>query len=650
RKTFSPSGEFQTENQAEDNSEEKTSTDSINGSPKVEDHGGAFPQRGSDNRAHSKRNGQHFGVASAGPRWNNLARDFGPQIEDKRRMRIKKKKKQALEQDEERKGHEPEQTERAKHTAQRADSKGIVFPIIFAAVSIGFVVLDPSLSNNSEKDDNEEAALEEIVIEKDNDQSAESSKQTKPPSAQIAAEEIKNKDHGTWTLAESSSKDSKTEKSCNIIEIPETNSPDSSKTIASLSDELTENECCDRFSSLTAPSSPPLDLGSHNAIVIEPQRSDSASTASDRSTTAISSSPKKSSTSDVSSSSGGELTGTAFSTTDNSADSSTQSCKVPVAPVDEIVITIEDDYQDGKANQSNESVTKRDRRINGSENSGKNEQTITAPSEIVAENKSSISQEVNGDHFRPCKACSDGEEGGDDMVGKTVRKPLLKEHGVSFSTVNNGENKPDEMKGGSEGFKSTLKDHTECPKMQEKVTEKVETKQTNQCVGAIEDHEKASVMKALTDAIGEFVIIDNYVVPLSALDTCKKLFPNERTLPSHNKRDNYTCETQPIVDDFETYEPDIPDKNAVKGTPWEEVEFGIRGGSKGGPFKNRTRTKEGDQLNAVDEVQRSPSIRNSSCKISGFDHEKNPQVGCSCSFCENHWSKTHSPRYLKVPR
>ena len=97
--------------------------------------------------------------------------------------------------------------------------------------------------------------------------------------------------------------------------------------------------------------------------------------------------------------------------------------------MDEIVITIEDDYQDGKANQSNESVTKRDRRINGSENSGKNEQTITAPSEIVAENKSSISQEVNGDHFRPCKACSDGEEGGDDMVGKTVRKPLLKEHG-----------------------------------------------------------------------------------------------------------------------------------------------------------------------------------------------------------------------------
>ena len=71
---------------------------------------------------------------------------------------------------------------------------------------------------------------------------------------------------------------------------------------------------------------------------------------------------------------------------------------------------------------------------------------------------------------------------------------------------------------------------------------------------------------------------------------------------------------------------------------------------KGGPFKNRTRTKEGDQLNAVYEVQRSPSIRNISSKISGFDHEKNPQVGCSCSFCENHWGKTHSPRYLKVPR
>lgn len=93
--------------------------------------------------------------------------------------------------------------------------------------------------------------------------------------------------------------------------------------------------------------------------------------------------------------------------------------------------------------------------------------------------------------------------------------------------MRSGEDKPDEMKGGSEGFKSTLKDHTECPKMQEKVTEKVETSQTDKCVGEIEDCEKASVMKALMDAIGEFVIIDNYVVPLSALDTCKKLFPNE---------------------------------------------------------------------------------------------------------------------------
>ena len=61
---------------------------------------------------------------------------------------------------------------------------------------------------------------------------------------------------------------------------------------------------------------------------------------------------------------------------------------------------------------------------------------------------------------------------------------------------------------------------------------------------------------------------------------CKKDFFIAGTPPSQNKRDHYSCETQPIVDDFETYEPDIPDKNAVKGTPWEEVEFGIRGGSK----------------------------------------------------------------------
>ena len=60
----------------------------------------------------------------------------------------------------------------------------------------------------------------------------------------------------------------------------------------------------------------------------------------------------------------------------------------------------------------------------------------------------------------------------------------------------------------------------------------------------------------------------------------KKDFFIAGTPLSHNERDYSTCETQPIVDDFETYEPDIPDKNAIKGTPWEEVEFGVRGGSK----------------------------------------------------------------------
>ena len=136
----------------------KASTDSNNGPPKLEDYGGAFPQRGSNSRAHSMRNGQHFGVASAEPRWKTLARDFGPQIqplygagrkessgtgliEDKRRTYMKNKKKQAFERDEKRKEHDPERTERTKHTAQRADSRGIVFPLIFAAVSTGFVML-----------------------------------------------------------------------------------------------------------------------------------------------------------------------------------------------------------------------------------------------------------------------------------------------------------------------------------------------------------------------------------------------------------------------------------------------------------------------------------------------------------------------------
>ena len=132
---FQSSAEFINENDTVDNSEKKTSTDSNNGPPKLEDYGGAFPQNRSNSRAHSMRNGQHFGVASAEPRWNNLAR------EDKRRMRMKKKKKQAFEGDEERKKHDPGRTERTKHTAQRADSRGIVLPLIFAAVSIGFVML-----------------------------------------------------------------------------------------------------------------------------------------------------------------------------------------------------------------------------------------------------------------------------------------------------------------------------------------------------------------------------------------------------------------------------------------------------------------------------------------------------------------------------
>ena len=156
RKRFSQSsGEFINENDAVD---KKASTDSNNGPPKLEDHGGAFPQRGSNSRAHSMRNGQHFGVASAEPRWNNLARDFGPEIQplygagrkesvgtgligDKRRTYMKNKKKQAFERDEKRKEHDPKRTERTKHTAQRVDSRGTVFPLIFAAVSTGFMML-----------------------------------------------------------------------------------------------------------------------------------------------------------------------------------------------------------------------------------------------------------------------------------------------------------------------------------------------------------------------------------------------------------------------------------------------------------------------------------------------------------------------------
>ena len=118
RKRFlQSSGEFINENDTVDNGEKKASTDSINGPPKLEDYGGAFPQRGS-------KESSGTGL-----------------IEDKRRTYMKKKKKQAFERDEKRKEHDPERTERTKHTAHRADSRGMVFPIIFAAVSIGFVML-----------------------------------------------------------------------------------------------------------------------------------------------------------------------------------------------------------------------------------------------------------------------------------------------------------------------------------------------------------------------------------------------------------------------------------------------------------------------------------------------------------------------------
>ena len=101
-----------------------------NRTSRVEDHAGVlFPQRGSGAGTRSLNAAKHFKMRSKGLRWN-LARDFGPKIEDKRRVRFKKRKKT-----------ESERTERRTHGADEEGSRWITFSIALAAMCSGILML-----------------------------------------------------------------------------------------------------------------------------------------------------------------------------------------------------------------------------------------------------------------------------------------------------------------------------------------------------------------------------------------------------------------------------------------------------------------------------------------------------------------------------
>ena len=264
------------------------------------------------------------------------------------------------------------------------------------------------MSNFKEDVSEEEIVFEKSVMEQDQEQ-YENSVKTKqqsirPSSYQLAA--THGDAQGVWTLTEiptstplmavSTYVDVETAKTedFTVVEIPELSSPDVSFTCSSLSDELVERDVS-QSPSLTAVSEKlwpsELEIKTDSPLSTEvstsscavslamqsymtlPQSSSTqtASTAPTEvtmpltvpSTPAQPSShglhtspellrsshpvtPKESSSLDaLVSSTSGELTRSGSMKTDNSG-SSTQSCKVPVAPRDEVVITIEDDYDD----------------------------------------------------------------------------------------------------------------------------------------------------------------------------------------------------------------------------------------------------------------------------------------------------------------
>lgn len=88
------------------------------------------PAAGTSSKMHSLKRGKHFKIKSTELRWN-VARDFGTQIEDKRRIRVKRKRKAGSEQ-----RTEKHQTDDSRHDPDESSS-----PIIVAAVCAGMLAL-----------------------------------------------------------------------------------------------------------------------------------------------------------------------------------------------------------------------------------------------------------------------------------------------------------------------------------------------------------------------------------------------------------------------------------------------------------------------------------------------------------------------------
>lgn len=87
------------------------------------------PWSGTDSKVHKAKNAGHFRVKSTEFRWN-VARDFGPQIEDKRRIRVKRKRKEESERTEkEQRGTDPQYQNESRSS------------IIVAAVCAGVLIL-----------------------------------------------------------------------------------------------------------------------------------------------------------------------------------------------------------------------------------------------------------------------------------------------------------------------------------------------------------------------------------------------------------------------------------------------------------------------------------------------------------------------------
>ena len=274
------------------------------------------------------------------------------------------------------------------------------------------------MSNFKEDVSEEEIMFEASVMDQDKEQYENSVKtnhqNNRPSSYQLAA--THGDAQGVWTLTENPTStpllavstyvgvETAKTKDSTVIEILELSSPDVSFTCSSLSDELVERDVCQSPSLTTVsvkPSASALEIVSDSPLSTEVStssyevslgrqsymsllQSSSTPTASSTPTevtiplTAPSTpvqpsshglhtspvlsfsskpvTPKESSSVNVLvPSTSGELTRSGSMKTDNSG-SSTQSCKVPVAPRDEVVITIEDVDEDERMYKGMKSV------------------------------------------------------------------------------------------------------------------------------------------------------------------------------------------------------------------------------------------------------------------------------------------------------